>query len=408
MADRVGNRRLRRRDAGEPLHRQQLPGVVARQQHALGADEQDAGVPLLRGVLSERSQHVGQHPRPPAAVVPGELHRGQLAPRGELVAHLQPSRRALGVHGRAGGLDARRVPQLQRPERQVHVVAAEVAQPAAAEVPPASPPPGQVAGVVRPLGGRAEPQVPAQVLRHGRGVLGAPHAAVADGVPDVHLADGADQAPLDDLNGAAVVAAGVDLRAHLRDELLRAGQLDQRAALVDGVGQGLLAVAVLAHSHGHGRRGGVRVVGCADDHGVDVPAHGIQHSPEVGEGPGPGEPRGRLGEAAGVDVAQGDDVLALDAAEVGPPAPADADDGDVELLVGRSCLRPRAASQVRHRTGHGGRADQELTARHTVAHAQSLLDVCRPAISARRGRWHLGRGGSSSRRPRSSPGRPCR
>ena len=58
---------------------------------------------------------------------------------------------------------AGRMTQLQRPERQVHVVAGHVAERALAEVPPAAPL-GRViaAGGVGALGRRAEPEVPAE------------------------------------------------------------------------------------------------------------------------------------------------------------------------------------------------------------------------------------------------------
>src|SRR5439155_17595973 len=58
------------------------------------------------------------------------------------------------------GLDPRRVAQVERPERRIHRVTGYVAQGAGAEVPPAAPLERRVRRMVRPRGGRAEPQVP--------------------------------------------------------------------------------------------------------------------------------------------------------------------------------------------------------------------------------------------------------
>ena len=82
-------------------------------------------------------------------------------------------------------------------------------------------------------------------IRVGRGAGIAPLLA-APGVDFLHLAD---RPVLHQLDRRAVLAAGVDLDAHLRDELLLAGHFGQPARLVDVVRQRLLAVDVQAALH---------------------------------------------------------------------------------------------------------------------------------------------------------------
>ena len=183
---------------------------------------------------------------------------------------------------RAAGLDGGGRVQLQRPEGQVDPVAAEVAHRAVAEIPPAIPlGPGQVDVVERPRRRRTEPQVPVDAGGNGVHGLGAvlhEHDVLellglglggvpAPGArhPDVALADRADGAGLHELDDAAVVVAGVDLRAHLRDDAGLRGGLADDARLLDVVGERLLAVDVLLQLE-RGQRGeGVRVLGGADD-----------------------------------------------------------------------------------------------------------------------------------------------
>src|SRR5262249_23948841 len=97
---------------------------------------------------------------------------------------------------------------------------------------------------VGPLRRRPQPQLPVQALRHRRRLLGPVAAAPRLAAPDMDLIDGADGAGLHQLDDAAVVVAGVDLRAYLRDALPLAGRLGDDARLVDGVRERLLAVDV--------------------------------------------------------------------------------------------------------------------------------------------------------------------
>jgi len=67
-------------------------------------------------------------------------------------------------------------------------------------------------------------------------------------------------------------------------------------------------------------------------------------------------------------VAQGDDVLAGDAAQVGRSPPPDADQGDVELLVGRSALGRRRAGGDPNAGPDGGRGPKHLTSGKSFCH----------------------------------------
>ena len=267
-------------------------------------------------------------------------------------------------------------------------MAAHVADAAVAEVPPLLPAHAAAAvvrGVIGALGRGAEPEVPVEPLGGlevgvGGGRLGVGAAAAA---PDVALFDGADGAALDQLDDAAVVGLGVNLRALLGGELavgLEHG-FAQGAGLVDGVGDRLLAVDVFAELERVVAHERVRVVGGRADDGVEVLRVVHQPSPvgvDLGLGeaaPGAGHGDGlavgplALGvlEHAGVDVAEGDDVLARAAAEVGAAAAADADDGEVELVAGRLGAEDAAAQD--HQAGAAeGRVLEKVASRGAVFH----------------------------------------
>src|SRR5437867_11099846 len=100
---------------------------------------------------------------------------------------------------------------------------------------------------VGPLRRGTEPQVPIGTGGRGRASRELA-AAVSRGDPDVAFGDFADRARFSELDDAAIVVAGVNLRPHLRDELLLLGQLGQRAGLENRMRERLLAIDVLAQS----------------------------------------------------------------------------------------------------------------------------------------------------------------
>ena len=163
---------------------------------------------------------------------------------------------------RAERLDRFRCVELQGPERQVDPVRAEVAHGAVAEIPPAIPlGTGEIDLVERPRLRRPEPKIPVEPLGDRRGIgrplehrddvaifLGVGLRLPAPGAtdPDVRLGDVADRAGLDQLDDAAVVVAGVNLRSHLRRDLRLGRGLANDPRFPDVVRQRLFAVNMFA------------------------------------------------------------------------------------------------------------------------------------------------------------------
>jgi len=150
----------------------------------------------------------------------------------------------------------------------------------------------------------------------------------------VHDADVADGARANDLDGGGAARCSRSLVAHLRGDAMLDGQHLQLARLPDIVRQGFLAIDMLAQAQGRGAGHGVLMVRGADDDGVDV-ALLVEHDAEililgrVGEAPvGSGRP-------ALIDIAQGNDVLGgRHTRQVGAAPAADADEGDIEPVIG--------------------------------------------------------------------------
>ena len=69
-----------------------------------------------------------------------------------------------------------------------------------------------------------------------RGIPGMIAVAIRFRAPDMNLVDGANGPALNELHDAAIVAAGVDLGAHLRDALVPGSGLGDKPRLGDGVG----------------------------------------------------------------------------------------------------------------------------------------------------------------------------
>ena len=90
------------------------------------------------------------------------------------------------------------------------------------------------------------------------------------------LLDLADRPALNQLDGHAVLDRGMDLDAHLRDDLRLAGGGGHLPGLVDLVRQRLLAVDVLAAEDRRHGDGGVHVVGRGDVDGVDAAGQLVQ------------------------------------------------------------------------------------------------------------------------------------
>ena len=226
---------------------------------------------------------------------------------------------------------------------------AHVAQAAGAEIPPAAPFERDIGGVIRPPRRRAEPEVPVQVSRHGRRVLGpfdalgpikrqlAPmRGAVRPDMDLAHRPDGAVGEPFVDQPVAFERHA---LVAHLGGHLRLPGRLGHRPRLVNRARQRFLAVHVLAVLEGRHRHHGVEVIGRGDHHCIDA-LFLLEHHPEIAVVPGLGIFFERVGGIVPVHVAQRDDVLAAHVAQVVRALSADANAGQVQLLVRRNPAGP--------------------------------------------------------------------
>ena len=273
-------------------------------------------------------------------MIPGQVHRRLLAAGRKLVVDLHVVRHVVvALRGLfALGLDRRRIAQVEGPERQVHVVAAEVGQRAAAEIPPVAPIEMEVRRVERPHRRRPDPQIVVD-RRRRRALLDAHARPNAAAHPHVHARDRADLAGLDDLDDAAIVVAGVDLRAHLRDGLLLGRQVAHLAHFVHRMGQRLLAVHVQPAPQRPHDRNRVRVVGRGDDHGVEV-LFLVEHLAKVDVGLGLGKPLGHLAQVQRIDVAQGDDIFADQVVDIVGALVGHADAAQVQFFV-RAARRQR-------------------------------------------------------------------
>ena len=230
-------------------------------------------------------------------------------------------------------------------------MAGHIAQGAGAEVPPAAEVPRRVDGVVGAVRGGAQEEVPVQrlgdLLRLGRALesLG-PDGPVGEGLHASDLADLAVPDPVADLADALVGGA---LVAHLRGYLVLGGQLGEQAGFVDGAGERLLHVDVLAGLDGGSGDDRVRVVGRGDHHGISLVQHLVEHHPPVLVALGVGIALEDVGSIFPIHVAQADDLFRLQPAEDAGSASADPHAEDLELAVeGSGRFVPAGEQFVRH------------------------------------------------------------
>ena len=119
-----------------------------------------------------------------------------------------------------------------------------------------------------------------------------------------------DHAGLDELHRAPEAALRTALVAHLGSEFLVAGEISHHAGFPHGLGEGLLAIDVLAHLHRHDAGDSVDVIRCGNSDAVDLIAHFGEHFAEVRVFLGIGEPLGHGIEPLLVNIAETDDLSA--------------------------------------------------------------------------------------------------
>jgi hypothetical protein len=151
----------------------------------------------------------------------------------------------------------------------------------------------------------------------------------------------------------------VYLNTHLRGEFwFGGGHLANLPCFPDVVGEGLFAVDVLVVLQGKHGCPGMAMLTDGDHDGIKIARRLVEHLAEVGELFGIGEIFAGLLHVVGIDIAQGDDVLGFDLCGVCRPAPAGADDGDVQLAVealsAQECRGGECAGSRRRASGEDG------------------------------------------------------
>jgi hypothetical protein len=235
---------------------QQLPSAAVDDHGAVVPDEGDAlGAAVVAavdagGVLPEHVEAVVlEHRLKGVGRLGGVVRIGQLAP------------------GRHDGL---RRPGVHGEERDVDLVDAPVGHQAAGVVP--EPPEVEVeaVGVERASGRGAEPHRVVHALRGLRVRLHRHRLHPALVGPDLDQADVAQVTRPHHLQRLLVVGTAALPLADLHHPVRSPGRGQHDVCLLDGVGEGLLHVNVLARVQGVDQHQAVPVVGGSDDHGVDV------------------------------------------------------------------------------------------------------------------------------------------
>ncbi len=183
----------------------------------------------------------------------------------------------------------------------------------------------------------------------------------------------------------------VVLRAHLRGEFHLGRGLGEEPRLGHGMRQRLLAIDVEAATQGADRGRRVMMVGRGHHDGIEALL--LQELAIVGVFLGAGVLGGRRVQAALIDVAQSDDVLAGHFGQVAGAAATDADHADIQPLVGAQHARPAAPGE----RGPGGDAKcqrrlEKTATRKAVGHGSSqvklgaVTDSISPSVAGTQGR----------------------
>ena len=293
------------------------------------------------------------------AVIPDHLHRAAIPLGRKFISDLCALGIKLFVLHRVitfrVRLDRGGHPKVKRPVGRVKHMTNPVANAAAAKRGITAPVKRQISRVIGALGGGAKPLIPVQPLGHLvllglQGTLFANLAVdILEGIaPRMHLGDLPNRARPDQFTKKADMIRGMPLVADLRDYLFLQGSRAQRPHLGDRMCQRLLRVNMFAAPDRPHDGDCVRVIRRRHQHGVDLVADGIVHLPKILEALGLREFLERPGGTPVVHIAQRHDVLPGHRAEVGSSAPATADGGNANLVVGS--VLPFGCPQ--HMAGH--------------------------------------------------------
>ncbi len=228
--------------------------------------------------------------------------------------------------------------QVERPEREIHIVTSDIGEGTATKVPPVPPVEVRPTGVVWLFRNGAEPEVPIKIPWDGCRELGVTFSSAGAGSdPDVDFADFADRTRADEFHNPAIVCASVNLGAHLRDPIRFAGKFGNVPDFRDGAAKGLLTVDVFAGLHGGDTGDGMGVIGSGNHHCIQVLL--LYQLAKILVGLGGGKLLRDRGEAVLVDVAEGCDVCdILELPDAVTALPGRSYNSDVDLLVCRNSL----------------------------------------------------------------------
>ena len=283
----------------------------------------------------------------------------------------QLDRSDIGIEGVALRLDRGRHARVDGVPREVHGVGAHVTDLAGAKVPKHIPleaicsgATGEIARIVGVIRRRTDPLI---VMQRARGltlgcqVTGARELAVA---PHKHALQITDGTIFDQLAHPREVGIRVPLRARLRGDFVLFLQIlgPHQAGLFDAQGDRLLHVNVQPAVHRPNRDVRMMVVRRATHDRVEP--FMIEALSPIDVGLRTGKFRQRLREAQLVHIAQRDDVFFGEPFIVGESAAPDADERDVEFLVGRILSKQRAAPEDRESGSGDGRGFEEMATVH--------------------------------------------
>ena len=192
-------------------------------------------------------------------------------------------RPTLAVRRGAFGAHGDRSSQAQSAEYRVQDVASHVAEGGGAEIDPLAPIHRMID--IEDEGTRlrhTDPVIPVECGGDGVGALGQ-RIGIAPLLfaERMHFLDLADGAALDQLDGGLVLAGGMNLDAHLGDQVLLLRHGGEHVDFVDAVRHGLLLVDRKPEAHGGHRHGRVHVVWRAHAYRVEVVVLLGEHLPPV-------------------------------------------------------------------------------------------------------------------------------
>ena len=186
--------------------------------------------------------------------------------------------------------------------------------------------------------------------------------------PHMNLAYFANDACLNQFHCSPNGLTGMRLVTHLSDDSLFSGNLGHQACLMNGVSQGLLAIAMLSHAHGHDAGNRMCVVGGADGHCID-PFFLLEHHPEILVALGFWEFFEGFGRAHIIDVTECNNLCAFPGrvVDLSPSFSANSNSGDVNPLIGSE----NAAGKELKGQGSGGSGFHEAPTGNGFFHDNS-------------------------------------